>query len=74
MSAALTAISAVSLSLISPTRITSGSCLTILLKPFEMLTEGVEAVITYEEHLLAGGLGSIVAEFLADKALQRRHL
>ena len=38
----------------------------ILLKPFEMNLDYVDEIVTTEEHQLAGGLGSIVAEYLAD--------
>ena len=37
------------------------------LKPFDLaIPTDTEQIITVEEHLLAGGLGSIVAEYLAD--------
>ncbi|KKN12794.1 hypothetical protein LCGC14_1012930 [marine sediment metagenome] len=41
------------------------------LKPFEVhIPVGTTQIITVEEHLLAGGLGSIVAEYLADNNIQ----
>lgn len=41
------------------------------LKPFRMGNlDGVKLIITVEEHLLAGGFGSIMAEYLVDNNIQ----